>query len=93
VVVKRTEGKRQDIDAEHPLLKPGEYGKDEQENWCFAVPDEEWIDGWGKMGGLDNHTVVEHADGTITVSPSILCGLGEGRSWHGYLRAGVFEEI
>ena len=42
------------------------------------------------MGGLENHDVTEHEDGTITVSPSILI-TGEGGSWHGYLELGVWR--
>jgi len=43
---------------------PNSYG---QENgiWYIRPPD-------CHLGSLENHTVVEHEDGTITVSPSIL---------------------
>jgi uncharacterized protein YndB with AHSA1/START domain len=41
----------------------------------------------------DNHTVTEHEDGTITVSPSILATEAEhGHDWHGYLEQGVWRE-
>jgi hypothetical protein len=31
-----------------------------------------WIrDPWGRVGRLTSHTITEHEDGTITVSPSI----------------------
>jgi len=42
----------------------------------------------GGSGILDGHTVVEHEDGTITVSPSLLIpGV-----WHGWLESGVFRD-
>jgi hypothetical protein len=39
-----------------------------------------------------NHTIVEHEDGTITVSPSILINWGQDQ-WHGYLERGVWREV
>ncbi len=58
-----------------------------------------WSGAWygvspnGLLCGLKNHTVVEHDDGTITVSPSILVNNGQGGvAWHGFLKAGVWEE-
>lgn len=64
---------------------PGEYGK--------------WADGWygctpnRMLAGLRLHDVVEHEDGTITVSPSILTTRGStGERWHGYLERGVWRE-
>jgi len=45
-------------------------------------------------GNLDNHTVTEHEDGTITVSPSILITDGENKTeWHGYLEKGVWRSV
>ncbi len=39
------------------------------------------------------HTITEHEDGTITVSPSILSTWGDGaNNWHGYLERGVWRE-
>ena len=47
--------------------------------------------GWG--GILSNHTVMEHEDGSITVTPSILIGpAGDSPGWHGFLERGVFRE-
>jgi hypothetical protein len=45
----------------------------------------------GELGtiGPSHHQVVEHADGTITVTPAILKPGG----WHGFLRAGVWSTI
>jgi hypothetical protein len=44
------------------------------------------------LANLSRHDVVEHEDGTITVSPSILVTQGEGRQWHGYLERGIWRE-
>jgi hypothetical protein len=41
---------------------------------------------------LSRHDVLENADGTITVSPSILISDTRGPVWHGYLRDGVWSE-
>lgn len=51
----------------------------------------------GHAGTLSAHTVVEHEDGTITVSPSILIRTSQdgGQTmidlWHGYLEHGVWR--
>ena len=87
------QGKRvEDFVAPH-LLKPGEYTKipEQRENyywpgkpyWYVCHPD-------GSRGILVTHAIIEHDDGTITVSPSILC-LG-GNKWHGFLEKGVWRE-
>lgn len=48
----------------------------------------------GHVGSLAAHTVVEHEDGTITASPSILIHDGKGTTfWHGYLERGVFRAV
>lgn len=49
-------------------------------------------------GSVANHTVTEHEDGTITVSPSILItwysyDLGAETTWHGYLERGQWREV
>lgn len=49
-------------------------------------------------GGIPNHNVTEHDDGTITVSPSILLqDIDEQGNlrvvWHGYLERGVWREV
>lgn len=56
--------------------------------WYCAVPMKH-----GGVASLTNHTVVEHDDGTITVSPSILVPTGQGRQWHGYLERGVWRPL
>ena len=66
-------------------LKEGDYGKGSDGIWYCRAPG-------CHMGSLANHTVEEHADGTITVSPSILVQYGNGHSWHGYLKKGVWSK-
>lgn len=67
-------------------LEPGEYALINGE-WYGCTPD-------GRLAGLRLHNVVEHDDGKITVSPSILVsGGGKSGSWHGYLENGVWREI
>jgi len=48
----------------------------------------------GEVGLLNPkiHTVTEHEDGTITVSPSILIyPHHDGPGWHGFLERGVWR--
>ena len=79
--------------GDHPLLRlqPGEYAKHEGV-WYFCPP-------WPNGGGcLAKHTVVEHEDGTITVSPSILLkAWSEEKNvmeeWHGFLERGVWRVV
>ena len=71
----------------HLWLKEGEYGKDSDGVWSIRTPN-------GLCGCLINHSVIEHEDGTITVSPSILVSNGEGgKSYHGYLEKGIWREV
>lgn len=44
----------------------------------------------GGMGNLSAHEVIEHEDGTITVSPSILV-TSRNRTRHGFLVRGVWK--
>ncbi len=40
------------------------------------------------------HTITEHDDGTVTVSPSILATTAaHGYDWHGFLERGVWREV
>jgi len=81
------QGHRHDMpDDEYRGLKAGDYGKDSDGFWICRTPN-------GHLGSLVNHTVVEHEDRTITVSPSILVTNGEGQLWHGYLERGVWREV
>lgn len=65
------------------ILKEGDYGKSNEDGFWYCRPP------GCHMGSLGKHDVVEHKDGTITVSPSILI-MGE-ISWHGYLEKGVWR--
>jgi len=48
-------------------------------------------------GSIPKHKVVEHEDGSITVSPSILLTdfdeNGNEKKWHGYLERGDWREV
>jgi hypothetical protein len=70
------------IDME-PLLNPGDYAKFKT-LWVMRAPN-------GDLGTLrsSNHQIVEHEDGTITVSPSIQ--FETGNRYHGYLKAGIWS--
>ena len=87
-------GRRLPDGPEAQTFTPGDYQKitdhphpEVAGTWYVCTPD-------GRVGWLKNHTVVEHEDGTITASPSILVSAGgrEG-SWHGYLEHGVWREV
>ena len=68
---------------------PGEYSKhrvqDQGIAWFVYPP----IPDFGPAS-IAKHTVIEHGDGTITVSPSIL--ITGVKQWHGYLEHGVWRE-
>ena len=65
-------------------LQPGEYGKQDDENWYANSPND-------LLANLGNHHVVECEDGTITVTPSIKVW-NNSISWHGYLTKGEWQE-
>lgn len=86
-----------DQDGSHHTFEPGDYGRAGGEWYCRA-PWHHAPDDYGPrmQGNLTNHEVVEHDDGTITVSPSILIHTTWGPvrqpyTWHGFLKAGVWE--
>lgn len=79
------QGKR--VEVQPHLLNPGEYAYwKEGGSWYAHCPG-----GDDLIANLASHKVTEHEDGTITVSPSILCGDGKVE-WHGYLERGVWRE-
>lgn len=88
-----TRMKREDFQSTGDLVDkiaftPGAYGTINGEHWLCCTPN-------GLFGNLSAHSVTEHDDGTITVSPSILVTSGRNRgkpSWHGYLERGVWRE-
>jgi hypothetical protein len=65
-------------------LEPGDYAKMNDGMFWMVAPN----GAWGRLNPLI-HKIVEHEDGTITVSPSILIK-GE-KSWHGFLKKGIWE--
>lgn len=78
------------------MLKPGAYGQATNPRvvasgagyWQITTPD-------GHVGSLnpDLHTVIEHEDGTITVSPSIDMSKRTPGAYHGWLRNGVWTSV
>jgi hypothetical protein len=82
-----TQGKRRPDDTEPHELERGEYSLTAGGNAVWLMSPE------GKAGHV--HTpvwlIVEEADGTITVNPSIWWDSPTG--WHGYLERGVWREV
>lgn len=74
----------------HLQFSEGDYGQQPNGDWMARPPG-------CHLGSLKAHTVVEHEDGTITVSPSILLtdydDDGKEKKWHGYLERGVWREV
>jgi hypothetical protein len=68
------------------ILESGEYAKTPGGYYLARCPT-------GLCANLANHQVTENADGTITVSPSILVSDGQGDSWHGYLEKGIWRVV
>lgn len=86
-------------------LQPGEYmlfdnPYTSKKSWYGVCPTETNEDPHSPffhpvLCNLDAHSVVEHENGTITVSPSILVTrrIDEPQLWHGYLQQGVWKEL
>lgn len=68
-------------------LETGEY--------CFWPGGDSWMARTpnGHLANISGHQVTEEADGTITVSPSILVRHTTGEVYHGYLEHGVWREV
>jgi hypothetical protein len=66
------------------IPKAGAFYRDPQGTWTARTPN-------GLMANLKNHTVVEHEDRLISVTPSILV-TGYDRKWHGFLTKGIWTE-
>jgi hypothetical protein len=76
------------------ISKPATYGRSIHPRviemrsgwWHITTPD-------GHVGGLNPtiHHIVEHEDGTITVTPSIDMSKRTPGAWHGWLTKGVFQ--
>lgn len=90
----RVRGVRVYSDKEGILnLKPGEYGYQESDQSWYAKPP-----GHTRGGCLSiNHTVIEHPDKTITVTPSVVVPPVDpskhGSGWHGLLTKGEWVKI
>jgi len=79
------------VPDETPLTdyQSGDYGRTDGV-WHTRPPRNAQGDSY--VGSVGRHTVTEHADGTITVSPSILQRWGDGEEiWHGYLERGIWR--
>ena len=88
--------RRKDLDGKYPYeiepeLQPGDYAyalneiNPPHQLWIMKAPN-------GDLGSLRGsvHQIVEHDDGTLTVSPSIQ--FETGQRWHGYLKAGIWSQ-
>ena len=62
----------------------GDYMQHASGTWYAMTPN-------GYLANLAAHDVIEHEDGTITVSPSILVRNHDGEQWHGFLDRGVWR--
>ena len=83
-----TPGVRVYADEQGRLRLPeGGFGLDPRDGNWYARPHGH------STGCLSRHEVVEHEDGTITVSPSILFEEPPLQPWHGYLERGGWREI
>ena len=85
------QGRRFEFDPFHddPIyFQDGDYGL-WRGFWYCKTPN-------GLLGLLENHTVIENADKTITVSPSILVTERENgvdkAVYHGFLKNGVWTD-
>lgn len=67
----------------HELL-PGEYCKWRGAYYAHCPGPDDLV------ANLSAHKITEHDDGTLTVSPSILCSDGR-HEWHGYLEQDVWR--
>lgn len=88
-------GRRVDESVEPEDLELWDYSWDGTNLW-FRVPSvrdpEDHYLGIGHMSIGDGWTIVEEADGTITVDPSIWHDKSFG-GWHGYLERGVWRAV
>jgi len=87
-------GKRRDLLEGEIEMDPGDYGRsaDHSGQWVFRAPVDPDTGRYFGVGALPLHTVIEHEDGTITVSPSILVTGHHGATWHGWLEKGIWRE-
>lgn len=87
-----------DKDGVLPPFENGDYGKDKNGRWFALPPGIDGCGGWGVFLNQPQHAwqIEEHADGTITVSPSIFINPPSEHhnpasgTYHGHLKAGVW---
>lgn len=77
-------GRRHDCEP-FPEMECGDYGL-YRGKWYCRTPN-------GLHGALGLHNVIEHADGTITVEPSIEVRTHDNRYWHGFLEHGEWRSV
>lgn len=83
-------GRRVDLTEPHKLI-PGDYGL-WHGLWVVCTPNGS-VGTLGDGSGEHGHTVIEHEDGTITVTPSIgIRMVGEQWAYHGFLEKGIWRE-
>lgn len=74
-----------------PSLAPGEYGKATHKDVVNTYLDR-WIarcpDGSNIAINPHVHKIIEHDDGSISVTPSIVSS-----TWHGWLEKGVWRSV
>jgi hypothetical protein len=78
-----------DLKDDWTNLEGGGYAKLDNGDWAIHPPE-------ARYGTISPriHTITEHEDGTITVSPSILYhGHANWEGWHGYLERGVWRRV
>lgn len=93
-VSETVKGRRVPVDKDGFFVnfgQPGDYGRikrtlqqvhgfQDQLYWQVIAPD-----GSSCKLSPDVHTVIEHSDGTISVTPSIVT-----KTWHGWLKQGIW---
>lgn len=80
-------GRRREDNVRAWHSEPGDYWRQDRDGawvWMCHCPGPNDM-----VGDLSKHDVIEHEDGTITVSPSIL--VTGGGEWHGYLEHGEWR--
>lgn len=82
-----------DLNISLTEYKPGEYSlRPAGHDYADAPRQLYFRDPAGNIGRVERHTITEHEDGTISVSPSILVERGAaGNNWHGHLQRGVWS--
>lgn len=89
-----------------PPLEKGDYGKPNlsQEEAGYDGTDEaksiDWMNTmnrWqicapdGSQGSIATHKVIEHDDGTVTMTPSLDWSQRRPGGWHGFLERGIWR--